>query len=408
MTSTQAQLLENALSVAGLTDYIQTTLQDDPQLRGVWVLGEISSAKKHAYGIFFTLADPDDNSSITCVVWKSQIAKLTAFPTEGEQMLILGNVGLFRKQGRYQLSVWQILPVGAGFQALRYRQLRNRLAAEGLFDEERKRSLPPHPHTIAVVTSPQAAAWGDIQRTLASRYPGLQVLLSPTLVQGDRAPEAIVHAIDRAGRDGRAQVLILARGGGATEDLAAFDDERVVRAIATCPIPVITGIGHQRDESLADLVADWCAHTPTAAAERVVPELAVLCDEHRDRQFRLNRAVVAQLQQARSQIQQYRQRLSLVPIRRQLQQERQHLERLDRQLRQAVRHRLQHARHYQQLLREKLAVLDPQAVLQRGYAVVRGSDGEILRSPSDTKIGRVLTLQLARGRVKVKVTKLDL
>ncbi|MGC9503557.1 exodeoxyribonuclease VII large subunit [Baaleninema sp.] len=407
MTSDRPQFLENALSVAGLTDYIQTTLQEDPQLRSLWVVGEVSSAKKHASGIFFTLADPGDNSSITCVVWKSQISRLTAFPTAGEQMLILGSLRLYRKQGRYQLSVWQILPVGEGFQALRYRRLRNRLATEGLFDAERKRSLPRHPHTIAVVTSPQAAAWGDIQRTLVSRYPGLRVLLSPTLVQGDRAPQSIVKAIDRVSRDGRAQVLILARGGGATEDLAAFDDERVVRAIATCAIPVITGIGHQRDESLADLAADWCAHTPTAAAERVVPELAVLCDEHRDRQFRLHRAVVAQLQQARSQVQQLRQRLSGVPVRRQLQQERQQLERLDRQLRQAVRYRLQQAQQHHQLLREKLAVLDPEAVLQRGYAVVRGSDGEILRSPAETKIGRVLTLQLAQGQVKVKVTKLD-
>ena len=148
---------------------------------------------------------------------------------------MLGQIRLYPKRGSYQLSVWQVLPAGAGLQALRYKQLKARLAAEGLFDIERKRSLPTYPQTLAVVTSPQAAAWGDIQRTLLQRNPSVKVLLSPATVQGEQAPASIAKAIERVAQDDRADVVVLARGGGATEDLACFDDERVVMAIATSP-----------------------------------------------------------------------------------------------------------------------------------------------------------------------------
>ena len=166
---------EAALSVGGLTDYIQELLEQDDQLRQVWVTGEVSSANRHRSGIFFTLQDPDSKALIQCVVWSSQLIKLVQVPMPGEQLIIMGSIRLYPQRGQYQLSVWQALPAGEGLQALRYRQLRNRLEAEGLFDEARKRSLPDHPRIIGVVTSPQAAAWGDIQRTLRRRYPGLHV-----------------------------------------------------------------------------------------------------------------------------------------------------------------------------------------------------------------------------------------
>ncbi len=211
-----------------------------------------------------------------------------------------------------------MLPAGEGLQALRYRQLKARLAAEGLFDVERKRPLPTYPQTLAVVTSTQAAAWGDIQRTLAQRSPGMKVLLSPATVQGPQAPASIAKAIARVAADGRADVLLLARGGGAVEDLACFDDERVVMAIATSPIPVITGIGHQRDESLADLVADTCAHTPTAAAEQVVPSLDELYQEQVNYLQRLGQVVAGRLQTAQEQVRSLESRLQRQRVDRQL------------------------------------------------------------------------------------------
>ncbi len=316
---------ETALSVAGITNYIQSLLEEDQILRQVWVTGEVSSANHHRSGLFFTLQDPDGTAGIKCVIWNSQAAKLMQIPTVGEQIIILGSIRLYPQRGEYQLSVWQALPAGAGLQALRYQQLRDRLLAEGLFDPQKKRPLPLHPQTIAVVTSPTAAAWGDIQKTLKHRYPGLHLLFSPATVQGEQAPESIVKAIARVEKDGRAEVLILSRGGGAVEELACFNDERVVRAIAECSIPVITGIGHQRDESLVDLVADICVHTPTAAAEIVVPALSELYAQHQQRIDALYDAVYEVKVTTENQLQVLRNRLQRLGLDRQVKQEMQKL-----------------------------------------------------------------------------------
>ena len=397
---------DTALSVAGLTAYIQALLEQDDQLRQVWVTGEVSSANRHRSGLFFTLQDPDAKAAISCVVWNSQLDKLVQMPTQGEQLIVLGSIRLYPQRGQYQLTAWQALPCGVGLLALRYRQRRNRLEAEGLFDPERKRSLPTHPQIIAVVTSPSAAAWGDIQKTLKRRYPGLHVLFSPALVQGNEAPASIVAAIERVERDGRANVLILSRGGGAVEELACFNDEQVVRAVANCSIPVITGIGHQRDESLADLVADACVHTPTAAAEQVVPELSELYVQHRQRITTLNEAVNQQLETAHNQLQRLRNRLRRLRLDQQIQKEMQSLSWKRQRLVYSTTQRSEQATQHCQLLQQKLATLDPKAVLKRGYALVRQEDGAIARSAANLAPGQELSIQLSQGRVKVKITEI--
>jgi exodeoxyribonuclease VII large subunit len=379
------QLPTDVLSVGGLTDYIQSLLELDEQLLQVWVTGEVSSTSRHRSGMFFTLQDPDAQASIRCVVWTQQLERLVAQPQAGEQIILLGRIRLYPQRGEYQLLVWQALPAGEGLRALRYRQLRDRLTAEGVFDEERKRPLPPHPQTIAVVTSAQAAAWGDIQRTLLSRYPGLRVLLSPAQVQGDLAPASIVTAIKRVIADGRAEVLIVSRGGGATEDMACFNDERVVRAIAESPIPVIAGIGHQRDESLADLVADVCAHTPTAAAQQAVPDLRDLLALHRERIQALQTAVADHLWVAQAQLQQQQQRLQ-----------------------QTTQQRLHQQERHLQELGQRLQNLDPQVVLRRGYAIVRATEpaSPAIRNVAHLQPQQELTVQFAQGRIKVKVVEI--
>jgi len=405
MTSFLPDILapETAVSVAGLTAYIQLLLEQDDQLRQIWVTGEVSSATRYRSGLFFTLQDPDEKAAVSCVVWNNQIDRLATLPTQGEQLIILGRIHLHPQRGQYQLIVWQVLPGGEGLRALRYRQLRNRLEAEGLFDPMRKRSLPTHPSTVAVVTSPQAAAWGDIQRTLRRRYPGLQVLFSPALVQGEQAPATIVKAIQRVIRDGRADVLILSRGGGAVEDMACFNDERVVRAISECSIPVIAGIGHQRDESLADLAADVCAHTPTAAAEQAVPNLADLYTEHRERMLALNDAMQYRLEVTRDRFQRLQTRLLQLKLDQRLQHEAQLLAWLRQRLMQSSAGQLQQATQHCQLLKQKLASLDPKAVLKRGYAVVRQESGAIARSATDVSPGENLMVQLGDGQLKVTV-----
>lgn len=394
---------DTTLSVAGITEYIQVLLEENPSLRQVWVTGEVSSANQHRSGLFFTLQDTNGTAAIKCVAWNSQVAKLAQLPVPGEQIIILGSIRVYPQRGEYQLTVWQALPAGVGLQALRYQQLRNRLLAEGLFDPQRKRSLPLHPQTIAVVTSPTAAAWGDIQRTLKQRYPGLHVLFSPATVQGEQAPDSIVKAIARVERDGRAEVLILSRGGGAVEELACFNDERVVRAVAECSIPVITGIGHQRDESLTDLVADVCVHTPTAAAETVVPALAELYTQHQQRVAALHEAVLYSQTMAVHRLQTLRNRLRNLRLDRQVRQELQNLTWQRQHLLQVTMTRSQHAKQHLEMLRQKLATLDPKAVLQRGYAVVRQENGAIARVANQLTIGEELLIQLAQGEVTVKV-----
>ena len=394
-----------ALSVAGLTDYIKSLLEEDEQLRKIWVTGEISSANQRSSGCFFTLQDPKGKAAVSCIVWNNLIAQLATLPEVGEQVTVLGQIRLYAQRGGYQLVVWQILPAGEGLRALRQRQLRDRLEAEGLFAPERKRPLPSYPQTIAVVTSPQAAAWGDIQRTLRRRHPGLHVLLSAAIVQGDQAAESISQAINRIVKDGRAELLILSRGGGAVEDLDCFNDERVARAIATCPIPIVTGIGHQRDESLADLVADVCAHTPTAAAEQAVPALTELYAEHKARAVELLDWVNQSLGAAKDQTQFLRSRLQRLRLDRQVQQEIQSADWLERRLIQSVTQRFQQATQHCQLLHHKLVTLDPEAVLQRGYAVVRQETGEITYAASELTMGQTVQIQLGKGQVRAKITE---
>jgi exodeoxyribonuclease VII large subunit len=405
MTSNLPNLLlpDAALSVAGLTAYIQMLLEQDAQLQQIWVTGEVSSATRYRSGLFFTLQDPDAQAAVNCVVWSNQLSRLATIPVPGDQLIILGRIHVHPQRGSYQLIVWQALPAGEGLRALRYRQLRKRLEAEGLFDADRKRPLPTHPQTIAVVTSPQAAAWGDIQRTLKRRYPGLHVLFSPALVQGEQAPISIVNAMRRVERDGRAEVLILSRGGGAIEDMACFNDERVVRAVATCSIPVVAGIGHQRDESLADLAADICAHTPTAAAEQAVPQLDQLYDEHRARFHALINALSYRLESAYHQLQRLQERVRRLRLDRQVQRELQSLTWLRQRLFQTTNQRMQQSMQHCQLLRQKLITLDPTSVLKRGYAVMRQEQGRVVRSSDQLTVGQELSVQLAQGQAKVSV-----
>ncbi|AFY75572.1 MAG: exodeoxyribonuclease VII large subunit [Hydrococcus sp. C42_A2020_068] len=380
-----SSIVDTAISVAELTAYIQDLLEGDRLLQQIVVAGEVSSLHEHSRGLFFTLCDPYEDAAIQCVVWNSLRSRLAQQPQRGELLIVLGSLRLYPKRGEYRLTVFQAVAIGEGWQALQYQQLRSRLQAEGLFDLERKRPLPPYPQTIAVVTSPTAAAWGDIQRTLARRYPGLHILLSPAIVQGIEAPDSIVEAIEKVNRDGRAEVLILARGGGAVEDLSCFNDERVARAIAQSKIPIITGIGHQRDESLADLVADFSAHTPTAAAETAVPLYSQLVIEHQQRVEALIEVCQRRIDLESKRLEQLETRLKRFP---------------------STSPQLLQATARCQLLKQKLMALDPRAVLQRGYAVVREENDTIVRSSSNLAREQTLKIQLGQGVIKVKIIEI--
>lgn len=399
---------EQPLSIADLSAYLKIVVEGDAILSQLWLTGEVSSAKAFPSGLYFTLKDPEAEAVITATIWRGQLARLTVVPTVGDRVIVLGQVQIWPKRGEYKLVVWQVLPAGAGLAALRLNQLRDRLAAEGLFDDDRKRPLPSQPQTIAVVTSRQAAAWGDIQQTLRDRDPGVRVLLAPAHVQGESAPKTLVAAIERVVADGRAEVLILARGGGATEDLSCFNDERLVRTLAACPIPTITGIGHQRDESLCDRVADLCAHTPTAAAERAVPSVSQLRRSVADRRVLLLSAFFKRLDRATDQLETLRHRLAQARPDRQLAHHHDQLAHLRHRAKAGLQQRLIQEHHRCDRLQQALAALDPAQVLDRGYAVVRHeASGAIVRDSQAVAIDDILILQLGTGQVRVRVESID-
>ncbi|MGB3514459.1 MAG: exodeoxyribonuclease VII large subunit [Microcoleaceae cyanobacterium] len=376
---------ESPLSVAGITFYIKELLEEDHQLQKISVIGEVSSTNLHSSGLYFKLSEPDNSASIPCVIWRSTLKNIQHKPQEGEEIIVTGNINLYAPRGEYKLIVNTVSPAGEGIQNLRYLQLRSRLETEGLFAQKNKLTLPKFPKTIAVVTSNTAAAWGDIQRTIKQRYPLVKILLSPTFVQGEFAPPSIVEAIKKVELDGRAEVIILARGGGAVEDLSCFNDERVVRVIADCGIPIITGIGHQRDETLADLVADYSAHTPTAAAEKVVPNQNQLYVEHRQRVERIVDALRTRFNEENVNLKSLKNRLKNIPL---------------------TSRTLDKATVKCQILRQKLAAINPKAVLSRGYAVVKNTDGKLVNSTVDLTTDQELIIQLNHGKVKVKITEI--
>src|SRR5947209_14279622 len=261
------------LSVTQVTRYRKVVLETDGLLQDIWVQGEISGCKTYSSGhCYFTLKDAE--AQLPCVFFKhARLRSSAPHLRDGMAIAANGHISLYERDGKLQLYVERIEPIGDGALYLRFEQLKERLAAEGLFDEERKRPLPAQPAVIGIVTSPQAAALRDMLRVLRTRYPLASVILSPTSVQGVEAPLAIANALDLLNQHGEAEVIIVGRGSGSIEELWAFNEEVVARAIARSRIPVISGVGHETDFTIADFVADYRASTPTAAAAAAVPDI---------------------------------------------------------------------------------------------------------------------------------------
>ena len=361
------------LPVGAFVCLLRESLEADPLYSDLWLEGEVSDLSRSSAGhTYFTLRD--DDGCLKCVLFRGQALRQFQRLNMGDQLAIHGGLSIYPRSGSLQLVVDLVRPAGLGAAWLERELLRQRLADEGLFAEHRKRPLPEWPTTIGVVTSPHGAAWHDIQTVVRRRYPLAALVLSPAMVQGDGAPESIVAAIAAFRDDASIDLVIIARGGGANDDLAAFDDERVVRAIFASPAPVIAGVGHATDRTLTDEVADAHAPTPSAAAEMSVPSIAHLDEHVRDFQSRLAMALATQGAETRAASRSLARQLATHNPASAIQHQRRALVAAESRLRETQTRAFDERRQTIATTRALLDVLNPVAMLGRGYAAVLRSD----------------------------------
>jgi exodeoxyribonuclease VII large subunit len=419
----------SVVPVSLLSLYIRQLFENDALLSDIWVDGEVSEVFVSRAGhVYFTLRD--DQSQIKSVLFRGMAQRQRVLPAIGDNIVAHGRVTTYERDGTYQLYVDLVEHAGQGILALQFELLRQKLESEGLFDESRKRPLPAIPRVIAVVTSAEGAVWHDIQTVLRRRFPLVQLLLSPTPVQGSSAPDGIVVALERVQRDGRAEFVIVARGGGSAEDLACFNDERVARAVFGCRIPVISAIGHETDWTIIDLVADLRAPTPSAAAELCTPSSIELLDDICELNRQNRRAAVAAIQVHQLAVADFGRRLERLSPAEVVGGHRGEIDRMRLSISGAVKHligdirfalehdqtRLGHlvmtsldVRNAQLALQSAvLDALDPMAVLTRGYAAIADEkSGEIIVNARAAESGQAIVARFADGEVAARVERVD-
>ena len=396
------------ITVSQLITTVKNLLEVDSDLTDVWVEGEVSNFKQAASGhCYFTLKD--SRAVVPCVMWRNDALRLRRLPVDGEQVAIHGYISVYEPQGKLQFYADRLDLAGLGKLYQEFERLKAQLADEGLFDAARKQPLPAWPARIGVVTSSKAAALRDILRTLAVRYPLVDVLLAPTAVQGAEAPAQIAAAIDLLNAWNLGvepiDVLIVARGGGSIEELWAFNDEQVVRAIAASGIPVISGVGHETDFTLSDLAADQRAPTPTGAAALAVPDRLELAGQLPGLRSRLQSAAAGHIDRERRQLVQTRRLLERLSPAVQLATRRQQVDELSRSMTRTAAHRLAVQRAQIDGMRARLASLDPNAVLARGYAILQEPvSGAVITSVAQAASGMAIRARVADGEFDVTVS----
>lgn len=437
-------------SVYQLNRYIRQYLSEDLTLQSIWVRGELSNFKHHSRGhMYFTLKD--ETSRINAVMFARANRHLKFLPKDGDKVLVRCTVSMYEIGGQVQLYVKEMQPDGIGNLFLAFEQLKQKLQEEGLFAEERKRALPAHPKTVGVITSPSGAAIRDIVTTIQKRSPYTNILLFPAVVQGDQAASSIVAAVELANAHYKeeADVLIIGRGGGSLEDLWAFNEEAVARAVDQSEIPVISAVGHETDVTIIDFVADWRAATPTAAAQVAVPSAAELKDKVNSLYIRMHAAGRRAVQTCRERLQrlqqspvmrqptahlrEYEQRLDYLHMslcraaERKVQTEAHTLERLiDRINLSRMRERVATLKRESGRLRDRLAkavsrlqrdkrtqlalkvrqldALSPLKVLKRGYSLVyREQDQRLVKSTADVELGDIVHVHVSNGKLDCQV-----
>jgi exodeoxyribonuclease VII large subunit len=383
-------------TVTELTRRVKNLLESG--FRAVWVEGELSNVKRHTSGhVYFTVKD--DRASLKGILWRSNASRLRFTPEDGQKVRVYGSLTVYEPQGAYQISALRIDPLGVGDLEVAYRQMYERLESEGLFAPEHKRPLPAFPGIVGVVTSESGAAFEDLRSVIGRRAPHVRIVLRPARVQGEGAAADIANGIRELDDWGGADLLIVGRGGGSLEDLWAFNEEIVARALFACRTPVVSAVGHEIDTTIADFVADLRAPTPSAAAELAVPERDVLRAEttrHGDRLAAgLRRWLAARTERV--------QRLGTSSaFRRPLDFYRRRGQDLDRLVERrdaAMKRRVEALRLRLDSREGRLSALSPLAVLDRGYAIVRDGEGRVLRQAADVETGRRVRVRLGRGEL---------
>lgn len=390
-----------AVTVTELTRYIREMFEMDYRLQDVWVQGEVSNLSRPGSGhVYFSLKD--SGAALKCVMWRGSVTAAVKRLRDGDAVVAHGKLGVYEVQGAYQLYVDTIQTAGVGDLYQQFERLKAQLQADGLFDPDRKRPLPDVVRTVGIVTSPTGAALQDMLNIMRRRWPLLRVILSPTPVQGDDAPPKIIAALKRLYQRREVDAIIIARGGGSIEDLWCFNDEAVARAIAQSPVPVISGVGHEVDFTIADFVADVRAPTPSAAAELITPdqvEVRALIDGAAQA---LTSLLSDRLHRARLSLAANERALQHLSPRTRLANARQRLDEAGGRMQEAVRRSLALKRERINGLAAQLGALNPLNVLARGYAVVRGAHGEVVRSVNQVQANERLAIRVSDGEFNVR------
>ncbi len=390
-------------TIAEITRYLRELFESDEILQDVWVEGEISNLARPASGhIYFTIKDA--NAALKCVMWKSSAVRIPFTPRDGIAVEAHGNISIYEVSGQYQLYVDTLRPAGEGDLYKEFLRLKAELENEGLFDLDLKRPIPQYPHVIGIVTSPSGAALRDILHTIQRRFPTVEVIIAPTTVQGADAPAGIISSLEKLNQLVQPDVILLARGGGSIEDLWAFNDEFVARAIRASYAPVITGIGHETDFTIADFVSDLRAPTPTASAELATPNRRDLIQDIHELSVRLDQAAKTSLLGKIRDLQEIDQWLMMRSPYQRIQSYRQRLDETIHRGDIAFQYRIRSDKLKLENFIQQLASLHPQSILSRGYAIVwRQDSGVQVTSARQVRISDLLTIQLSDGKIQAKV-----
>lgn len=393
---------EHIYSVSEITRALKRVIHESFQ--PLWIEGELSGFKHHTSGhLYFTLKDA--GAQIPCAMWRMYAARMSFRPADGMKVVGFGSLDIYEPAGRYQFIVTKLQPAGIGELQQAFDALVKKLRAEGLFDEQHKRPLPEYPETIGLVTSESGAALQDMVKAAAKRWPAAQLLLMPVRVQGEGAAKDIARGIAALNRDGRPDVLIVGRGGGSLEDLWAFNEEAVARAVFHSKIPIVSAVGHEVDLTISDLTADARAATPTAAIELILPDRDAVADDLRQVRRLMRNRVLEQTRYARERLRSIRQHWAMREPVNIVRHAAQHLDELHGRLLsaamedRAVRHRAL------ERLQELLTAYNPQAMLDRGYAVVYDETGRVLRDAAAVGTGDAVSIKPAKGRLTATVEK---